>query len=307
MLYGHGGVCHAVPVVIGADAARAQRVAGVFLGEGETQPVLARSQVGQDVVALVVVVIRLGHIGVRRAGLGQVVAAVLIDDRLARLRVAHHPLVLAVRKRRIVHQRGRLPVAVNRLAVGVEQLHLHAVDAGVFRLAVVVEVAEEVGRARAVAVQALPHAGVRVDALVGGQQPAPVVGQVIGGFAPQAVLGQLAVRVVLQTIPVGVQPHVVANVAALGRGVHERTGGGVLGYRGVLVVSSRPSAVHAAGERVFLHGVSQLLGPSRIGFGIHVEGGIARQVAQVLGQIERSAQIVGEPDGAQRIDEHVIV
>ena len=254
------------------DGLRRRRVIVVLLREGEAQTVAhlleARGglQVGEDVVAGVAVVVGLGVADVRRTGVGVDVVAPGVEVLLARAGVADDPAVLEAGLG-VVHELDDLAVAVDGVAVLVEELDLDVVDAGILHLGVVVEVLQ---------------AGGAVGVLRVVEGAANLLGH-RGAVAHQA----LALLVDLQPVLVAVAALAVGNRLA---GAHE--GHGVVDDLAVLV------GLHAADE---LAAVGRgLVGGAAVGAGLHVvfgragpvriEPDVVAQVSALVGRVDEGAR-----------------
>ncbi len=254
------------------DGLRRRRVVVVLLREGEAQTVAhlleARGglQVGEDVVAGVAVVVGLGVADVRRTGVGVDVVAPGVEVLLARAGVADDPAVLEAGLG-VVHELDDLAVAVDGVAVLVEELDLDVVDAGILHLGVVVEVLQAggaVGVLRVVegATNLLGHRGAvahQALALLVDLQPVLVAvaalavgNRLAGAHEGHGVVDDLAVLVGL---------HAADELAAVGRGL----------VGGAAVVAER-------------HVVLGRAGPVRI------EPDVVAQVSALVGRVDEGAR-----------------
>ena len=331
----------AIAVGIRADALGSQRVGLVRVGEGEAQAVVARLQTGEDVVTVVIVIVAFGGEGIGSAGHGGSVALRFVQHGKTRHRVAFHPALLVVRLV-VAHPHRHHAIAVDRVAILIQELHKHAVHARVLRLAIEVDIGVDVGnRAGRVGVVAVAvvqlhrvelvtrglgflvdhreallscrqitavgslvigrlalHAGQGIHRLAEGVQRHVVAVDRVAlaiqrHYAPVAVdAHELALGVVLVGVPVRIDPHVVADVALLVGRVDE--GACQVGLDEGAVRIADAVAGDALGKRVPLGHLGQARSRVRV-VGIlvqvHVELGLAGNVAVVLGQIQRRAHV----------------
>ena len=254
-----------------------RRVVAVPIGEGVAQAVLRHGrgpgaldrarggEVGEREVARVAVVVALGDVGIGAARRGHDGASLVVEQGLARLGVALHPEAAVLLAHALDEPHG-LAVAVDGQAELVEQLHLHAVDAGVVGRAVVVEVLE-----LGAALEALARVGVGAR-----EQAAPVGARAVVLGAVDGVVGQ--------AVPVGVVPHVVADVAAARGRVHVGAGLAVLFDEDVFTRVGLVACLHQEG--IPLHHVGDI-GGRRLGIG----GRIAHVHLDVQRRPHRAYQI----------------
>ncbi len=299
-------------IAIGPDHLRGHRIGRVLRREGIAQLVAVNAlavlglgiDVGQHPVALVAVVVALGGVGDRSAALGYHPAADIIENAILAAGIVERPAVLAGFG---IHVPLRhLALAVDRLLVLVQQLHLDAVHAGIFHLAVIVQVDKAAlgGHGGAVGVlEVAQPIALGVEGLVGGQEEAAVVAAMVGRIATQIVRGRsrhLGIGVVLQLVPIRIDPDVVANIAARGRSVDVGAGLLVLEHLGRRVANRAGTDVNTLNEAVPLGHLGQALGQPRIGLGVHIEVGHAVGAAQVLGQVQRGMHLVVQLEEAGR-------
>ena len=297
MLGNHG---NAIP----ANFLSGQRIGRILAGERVAQLVLARLQVGEDVVTLVAVVIALGGEHVRL--IGQRVVAIRRQIRVAVL-IGQNPLRHVVRQV-VANLHDTLSVARSGHAVLVKQLDNHAVDTGILSHAVIVDVLEQVSRHLIAIVKTGPNTRLGIDVFAGGKQPAAVVGQVIRGIAAQAVLRQGTLGIVLQGIPVRVNPHVIANVATLVRRAHEHAGPRRLLEVGVGILTCiGATTIDAVKHRVPLNDLVQAVSKAAAGLGVQVHCGITRKRARVLRKVQRGVHVVNQADVARSRQVNAVV
>ena len=285
-------------VAIPTDLGRGRRIVVVLVREGVTQAIGARRQVREHEVAGVAVVVALGGVGVRSAGIGQAVAAPAVALRLAGARVALDPLRDEVGVA-IAHELDALTVAVDRIAVGVQQLHLDAVQARILFLEIVIEI-DEVGGA-------VLFLGIVEGDPLGrlAAQQATSVGALLIGSVLLAL--HTAGRIVGDAVPIGVEVHVITEVTALVGRIDEGTGlDGLLGSDlGRVHVDAHEEGVplqhlaHLVGaHHVLLVGIAGVLVPPEVGFAVlvhmhlQIDCRIAVLGTQELGQVQRRLHLV---------------
>ena len=256
------------------DGLRRRRVVVVLLREGEAQTVahlleaVGRGclQVGEDVIARIAVVVGLGVADVRRAGVGVDVVAPGVEVLLASAGVAENPAILEARLG-VVHELHDLAVAVDGIAVLVQELDLDVVDAGILHLGVVIEILQ---------------AGGAVGALGIVEGAADLLGHDLA-FVGEA----LALLVDLQTVLVAVAALTVGNRLA---GAHD--GHGVVDDLAVLV------GLHAANELATvgrgLIGGAAVVAERHVVLGragpVRIEPDVVAQVSALVGRVDEGAR-----------------